>query len=317
MYQQISHTLIAATPLHFPDLWLALLVLVAYFGLFKIILRQSKKEKIKPLTALLGCVVLSVLLVGASWTWFYHKNHTEQISVNRFWHLKKSGNQVFTFCRSLIGLYAVKDTLYRFAYDLADHPAIPAKLLDEKVLRSLSLDSTKKGQRLTVNLGKWSYRFLVMNLIVPLPISGKAVMEGNDLVLEFSNSSNYTVKNGCFYFKERLFMLEDLAPGQTLKKRFSEKEISEQEMFSDILAERTTKELTGRVSGRYARSVEKTVIFEALTRIEKSMAKRNNVLHFCGWMEQDFLPLVYEEPVIQGDGITFFEWALPVQGAEE
>jgi hypothetical protein len=47
------------------------------------------------------------------------------------------------------------------------------------------------------------------------------------------------------------------------------------------------------------------------------MAKRNNVLHFCGWIEQDFLPLAYEEPVIQGDGITFFEWTLLVRGAEE
>jgi hypothetical protein len=75
--------------------------------------------------------------------------------------------------------------------------------------------------------------------------------------------------------------------------------------------------LTGRASGRYARSVEKIVAFEALTRIEKSVAKRNNVLHFCGWIEQDFLPLAYEEPVIQGDGITFFEWTLLVRGAEE
>ena len=315
----LKNTLIAAMPLGFPDLWLAFLLLSVYFGLFKLILRQSKKEKIKPLTALLGCVVLSVLLAGASWTWFYHKNHTEQISVNRFWHLKKSGNQVYTFCRSLTGLYAIKDIPYRFSYDLTDHPAVPLlpTKLDEKVLRSLSLDSTKKGQRLTVNLGKWSYRFLVMNLILPLPLSGKAVMESNDLVLEFSNSSNYTVKNGCFYFKERLFMLEDLLPNQTLKKRFSEKEISEQEMFSEILAERAAKELTGRASGRYARSVEKIVAFEALTRIEKSVAKRNNVLHFCGWIEQDFLPLAYEEPVIQGDGITFFEWTLLVRGAEE
>lgn len=317
--QIIQNTLIAAMPLHFSDIWPAILLLAVYFSLFKTILQQSKKEKIKPLTALLVCLALSVLLAGASWTWFYHKNHAEQISVNRFWHLKKSGNQVFIFCRSLTGLYAVKNTSYRFSYDLADHPAIPllpAKL-DEKVLRSLSLDSTKKGQRLTVNLEKWSYRFLVMNLIVPLPLSGKAVMEGNDLVLEFSNSSSYTVKNGCFYFKERLFLLEDLAPGQIFKKRFSEKEISEQEMFSDILAERTTKELTDRVSGRYARSVEKIIAFEALIAIEKSIAKRNNVLHFCGWIEQDFLPLAFEEPVIQGDGVTFFEWTLLVRGAKE
>ncbi|RPI79983.1 MAG: hypothetical protein EHM45_00645 [Desulfobacteraceae bacterium] len=318
--QIIQNTLIAAMPLHFPDLWLVFPVLVVYFGLFWVILRKSKKEQIKPLTALLGCAALSVLLAGGTWTWFYYKNHSEQISVNRFWHLKKSDNRDLTFCRSLTGLYAVKNIPYRFAYDLTDHPAVPllpAKL-NEQVLRSLSLEGTKKGQRLTVSLEKWSYRFLVMNLIVPLPISGKAVMEGNDLVLEFNNASPYTIKNGCFYFQERLFMLaEDLLPGQTLKKRFSEKEINEQEMFSEILAEKTVKELADRAAGRYARSVEKIVAFEALTRIEKAVAKRNNILHFCGWMEEDFLPLVFEEPAIQGNGVTFFEWTLPVQGAEE
>jgi hypothetical protein len=63
--------------------------------------------------------------------------------------------------------------------------------------------------------------------------------------------------------------------------------------------------------------MEKEVMKDALLRIEKSVAKRQSVLHFCGWMEQDFLPLTFEEPLIQGEGITFFEWTLPIQGAEE
>jgi hypothetical protein len=268
---------------------------------------------------LLGCLVWSLLLTGVGWTWFYHRSPAQQISVNRFWHLKKSDHQVFTFCRSLTGLYALQDAPYRFAYDLAEHPMVPLLpvKLDEKVLNSLSLERSRAGQQLTLNLEKWSYRFMVMDLIVAWPMTGKAVLEGRDLVLEFNNPGPYTLRNSCFYFRDRLFRLEDLGPGQTLQKRFSEKELGEQELFSEIQAERTAKEMAGRALSPYAQSVEKIVTFEALTRIAQAAVKRNPGLHFCGWLEQDFLPLAFEKPVIQGAGITFLEWTLAVQGAAE
>jgi hypothetical protein len=317
--QLLQNSMIAAMSLHFPSVWVTLLLLSVYFGLLKIILWQAQKEKIRPAASFICSLALSILLVGGTWASYYHKSSQQEISVNHFWLLKKNGNQTFAFCRSLTGLYAVKDSPYQFSYGLPEHPLIPilpAKL-GEKVLNSVSLDRNKKEQIITVNLDRWSYRFLVMNTVVPFALSSKAAMQGHDLVLEFSNQSSYTIKNGCLYFKERLFLLDDLPPGQTLTRRFPEKELSEQERFSDILAERTTRDLTGQASGRYARLMENAIINEALLGINKLVAKQNNVLYFCGWIEDNFWPLTFEKPVVNGEGITFIEWTLPVQGAEE
>ena len=312
--QEILSSMISEIPAHFPAFLLAFPFFALYIILTLFILKRIEISTGQRWRYLGYLMTIIIVFSAASYWFFFFKNSQKNLSYNGFLHMKISGPNSIASFKYMVGLYTLQEGQYRLSFGQEFYPVTALRLekYKEETLHNFTLHERNTEQNLLVSLDRWSHRFFRINARMNFPISGKAFMDEQGLMIAIENTSPFTIVDCYVYFANRFLYFGSIDPGKKQVKRLNRSSIDQKNLFQVQEVGRITEDIVQSTPASLLKKIKKDIMKDLLLSIHFLYNARKDTLYLFGWIESNVISTRLDRPGIAGEGVTLLEWEIPI-----
>ncbi len=309
--QKILSFMISEIPVGFPSFWSAVLFLVLYLILVRLVLKIIGKKGVKQWKRFSYLTTVILMSAGIACYLFCDREVQKDLSYNSFLRLKLSGQEMIATSRHIIGVYSLKKKACLMDLGDALHPitVIPSDQAGNGTLHSLTLDDSNGKRTALLSMDRFSHRLIKMDSMIDLPILGGASMEDRELVLMVDNRSPHRIADCMIYFNGRVIGCGEITPNQRQVKRlsipFTDHGILPRDGGRDPVK-------NGERQGSFTEKMRKEIMGDLQIAMNALYDSERGSIYMMGWILPDMGPIVPRPTGISGKEATLLEWEIPL-----
>ena len=314
--QQIMRSLLPSGKGFHPNFYLYLFFMIFYLsftGLFYHRLGKQSKRRSQHFLYLLSVITVFSLI---SYGLFFYPRAQRPFTYHSFLQLHMEGRNSIVRGRYFLGLFSVRGAKYSMSFGSTSYP-VTSQFLESSTFPIRDVfDLTEKdsGQIIKGYVNKWSHIYFSIMSGFVFSLEGQAIWsEDEGLQLTIENRTPYEIIDCLLYVDHGFIELNNIEPNQRQSRKLTRHVIHNRHVWNERVNGLLRMRGNDNEPVDFMREVRNGLEKDILLSIDSKYRNDSGSLQLTGWIRSEIIHPEFHGKNIEGNGLTFIHWKLPVR----